>query len=163
MCSEFCWFINKSEAAAQCVVSQLQLPRHKMREMVNISTWSGILCNGEWDMAQALGCPPVKVWIMLSIVLSDLICNFPYFLFQRPTTGPSKAVCGVCFPYCGKVHIKNKTRVASHKVNYVTAVGFILRNLSEWPFTLTSTCHWYENQCALTYQKVDYMIVVGFV
>ena len=49
---------------------------------------------------------------------------------QWSTTIPSKA-CDMCCPDCGKVHI---SCCLLERVTYVVTAGFLLRNMSQWPY-----------------------------
>ena len=60
----------------------------------------------EWDVAQAVEHPPVKVSIIRSILHSGCICSLGYFPFKPVVHNWSIKGCGMCCPVCGKVHIK---------------------------------------------------------
>ena len=86
--------------------------------------------------------PPVKVWIIRLILHSDTFAVWVIFHSNWSIKG-----CGMCYPVCGKVHIKYPLLLV-RKSSLCDDSMFPLKKYVTMTIRLMSNGRWRENQCA---------------
>ena len=100
------------------------------------------------DVAQVVECPPVNIFITLSILLSGPICSLGYFPLQLVVHNWSIKGCGMSCSVCGKVHIKTPLLFIG-KSHLCGDSRVLPKKYVRINICLTSNSRSYENQCAL--------------